>query len=325
MINLATEYLVLTLRSLLIVTSSGLTDNIDKLTIAEESGAGAVVLKSLFEEEISYHAGELAGTTDYPGAEDYINQYTKSHSLDNYLKLIGDAKSKLSIPVIPSINCVSSDDWVDFARNIESAGADALEINLYFLPVDKTLSSVNAEKLYFDLTERLKGTINIPIALKIGPRFTNLLYMIDQFYTRGINGVVLFNRFYEPDIDINSVRIIPASVFSAPEDKRYVLRWIAMTNAAVGNISLAATTGVHDGRDAIKYLLAGADAVQVCSILYKKGIEFIKEMTESIEKWMSEKRFDTVSDFRGKLNYRNVKEPEKYERSQFMKYFSSYE
>ncbi len=325
MVNLTTEYLGLTLKSPLIVSSSGLTDNIDKLLIAEESGAGAVVLKSLFEEEINYHAGSLSETGDYPGAEDYILQYTKSHSLDNYLKLIGEAKSKLSIPVIPSINCISSDDWVNFARNIENAGADALEINLFFLPVDKKLSSVNAENLYFNLAEKIKATITIPIALKIGPRFTNLLYMIDQFYARGIDGVVLFNRFYEPDIDINSVRIIPASVFSAPEDKRYVLRWIAMADAAIGNISLAASTGVHDGGDAIKYLLAGADAVQVCSILYKNGVEFIKDMTESIERWMSEKGFDNVSDFRGKLNYHNVSEPGKYERSQFMKYFSSYD
>lgn len=325
MTSLKSKYLGLDLRNPLIVSSSGLTDSIDKLKDAEDNMAGAVVLKSLFEEQINYQAGTMQSSSDYPEASDYIAYYTKSHSLDNYLNLIRQAKESLEIPVIPSINCVSSDDWINFARNIENAGADALEINVFFLPLEKKMTPAEAEKLYFDLIEKIKRTISIPVAIKLGQRFTNLLYIVDQFYNRGVDGVVLFNRFYEPDIDINSMNITPASVFSAPEDKRYVMRWIGMVDAIVDKISLAASTGVHTGDDAIKYLLAGADAVQVCSILYRNGIEHMAEMVKSLETWMESKDFKSVSDFRGKLNYRNIGEPTRYERSQFMKYFSSYE
>lgn len=325
MSDLKCKYLGLDLRSPLIVGSSGLTDNIDKLKAAEDNMAGAVVLKSLFEEQINFQSGALHSTSDYPEATDYINSYTKSHSLDLYLDLIAKAKQKLSIPVIPSINCISSNDWINFARSIESAGADALEINLFFLPTDKKMSSTQAEKLYLDLIERLKKTISIPVSLKLGQRFSNLLHLVDQFYNRGVEGVVLFNRFYEPDIDINSLNITPAAVFSSPDDKRYVLRWIGMVDAIVDKIDLAASTGVHSGQDAIKYILAGADAVQVCSILYRNGIEHLQEMTQAIHTWMDQKEFKSISDFKGRLNYNNISEPARYERSQFMKYFSSYE
>ena len=325
MSNLNTKYLGFNLRSPLIVSSSGLTDNIDKLKAAEDNMAGAVVLKSLFEEQINHQAGSLHSTSDYPEATDYINSYTKSHSLDLYLNLISQAKKSLDIPIIPSINCITSDDWISFAKSIEGAGADALEINVFFLPIDKNMSSSEAEKLYFTLIEKLKKSINIPIVLKLGQRFSNLLNLVDQFYNRGIEGVVLFNRFYEPDIDINSLNITPASVFSSPEDKRYVLRWIGMIDSIVPKIDIAASTGVHTGHDAVKYLLAGADAVQVCSILYRNGIEYLSEMNEMIKVWMEQKEFKSISDFKGKLNYSNISEPTRYERAQFMKYFSSYE
>jgi len=325
MTSLKSKYIGLDLRNPLIVSSSGLTDNIDKLKSAEDNMAGAVVLKSLFEEQINYQAGTLQPSSDYPEASDYIAYYTKSHSLDNYLNLIRQAKESLDIPVIPSINCVTSDDWINFARNIERAGADALEVNVFFLPVDKNMNPANAEKLYFDLIEKLKKTITIPVSIKLGQRFTNLLYLADQLYNRGVEGVVLFNRFYEPDIDINTLNITPAAVFSTPEDKRYVLRWVGMVDAIVDKISIAASTGVHSGHDAIKYLLAGADAVQVCSILYKNGIEHLATMVDSLERWMEKKGYQSVNDFRGILNYRNIAEPNKYERSQFMRYFSSYE
>jgi dihydroorotate dehydrogenase (fumarate) len=325
MSNLNTKYLGFNLKSPLIVSSSGLTDNIDKLKAAEDNMAGAVVLKSLFEEQINHQAGSLHTTSDYPEATDYINSYTKSHSLDLYLNLISQAKKSLDIPIIPSINCITSDDWISFAKSIEGAGADALEINVFFLPLDKKMSAFEAEKLYFTLIEKLKKSISIPIVLKLGQRFSNLLNLVDQFYNRGVEGVVLFNRFYEPDIDINSLNITPASVFSSPEDKRYVLRWIGMIDSIVPKIDIAASTGVHTGHDAVKYLLAGADAVQVCSILYRNGIEYLSEMNEMIKVWMEQKEFKSISDFRGKLNYSNISEPTRYERAQFMKYFSSYE
>lgn len=325
MAKLASNYLGMELSSPLIVSSSGLSDEIDKLKLAEDSGAGAVVLKSLFEEQINFQAGQLAESSDYPEAADYINYYTKSHSLDNYLKLIRVAGEKLSIPVIPSINCVSSEDWMSFARNIESAGARAIEINMFFLPVDKGLSSAEVEEQYMILARKLKSDLSIPVSLKIGQRFSNLLSVVDRFYNLGIDGVVLFNRFYEPDIDINSMNITPASVFSSASDRRYVLRWIAMVSAFVERIGLAASTGVQTGQDAVKYILSGADAVQVCSVLYSKGLEYIKEMNKVMETWMDEKGFESIDSFKGKLNYKNIQDPGKYERAQFMKYFSSYE
>ena len=325
MASLKTKYLGLELNSPLVISSSGLTDNLDKLRIAEDSGAGAVVLKSLFEEQINHQAGLLAESVDYPEASDYVSYYTKSHSLDNYLKLISSARDSLHIPVIPSINCVTKEDWISFAARIEEAGADALEINVFFLPVDKNITPAAAEKIYFDLIQEVKKTIKIPVSVKLGQRFSNLLNLVDQLCNRGVNGVVLFNRFFEPDIDINTMNISPASVFSTPEDKRYVLRWVAMVDAMIETIDIAASTGVHSGEDAVKYLLSGADAVQVCSVLYKNGVEYLKEMNNSLSEWMEQKGFESIGSFRGKLNYNSVSEPRKYERSQFMRYFSAYE
>ena len=325
MTDLSTRYLGLGLRSPVIVSSSGLTDSIDKLKAAEDNMAGAVVLKSLFEEQINHEAGRLHLSSDYPEASDYISAYTKAHSLEKYLNLIREAKESLEIPVIPSINCISSDNWTDFARHIERAGADALEVNVFYLPVDKKTNSAAAEKVYFDLIEKVKKTIAIPVAIKVGPRFSNLLYMADQFYNRGVEGIVMFNRFFEPDIDVNSMSITPAAVFSNPDDKRHVVRWVAMVDAMVEKLSIGASTGVHSGHDVVKYLLAGADAVQVCSVLYQQGIEYMKEIHESLTRWMEQKEYDSVESFRGILNYKNIAEPGKYERAQFMKYFSSYE
>lgn len=323
--DLKTNYLGLTLRNPIIISSSGLTDSLSKIKNAADYGAGAVVLKSIFEEQINYQAGMLSVGSDYPEASDYISYYTKTHSLDNYLKLIKSAKETTDIPVIPSINCITADDWINYAKNIEAAGADALEVNMFFLPLDKGTRPAKAEELYFKLVEKLRLTLKIPFAIKLGQRFTNLFYIIDQLYSRGANGVVLFNRFFEPDIDIHSMNITPAAVFSGPDEKRNVLRWIAMASAINEKISLSASTGVHSGEDVVKYLLAGADTVQMCSVLYKEGHEYIKEVLNSVESWMKENNFESINEFRGKLNYKNFKDAKKYERSQFMKYFSAYE
>jgi dihydroorotate dehydrogenase (fumarate) len=323
--NLSTKYLGLTLKSPLIVSSSRLTSTSGQLKEAEDSGAGAVVLKSLFEEQINYYIHSVSSAPGYPEADDYLANYIQSNSVDNYLDLIRKAKKNLSIPVIPSINCFSARGWTGFAKNIAEAGADAIEINVFFMPVDRKKSSAESEKLYFDLIESLKKSVKIPVALKIGFRFSNILYMIDQFYNRGIEGVVMFNRFYEPDIDINKMDVIPASVLSQENERRYVLRWIGMASAQDIKIDISASTGVQTGQDAIKYLLAGADTVQVCSVLYNKGIEYLKTMNRQISDWMSVKGFKSIDDFRGKLNYVNYQKPAVFERTQFMKYFSSYE
>jgi dihydroorotate dehydrogenase (fumarate) len=321
--NLTTKYLGLTLKSPLIVSSSRLTSTIENLKEAEENGAGAVVLKSLFEEQISHHISTMQASHGFPEADDYISFYTKSHSVDEYLGLIKDAKKRLSIPVIPSINCFSSQGWTGFAKNIADSGADAIEINVFFMPSDRKRSAADCEKIYFELIEKLKSAIQIPVALKIGFRFSNILYMIDQFYMRGIDGVVMFNRFYEPDIDTNIMEIVPASIFSNADERRYVLRWIAMASAQDIKIDISASTGVHSAEDAIRYLLAGADTVQVCSVLYQKGMPFLKTMNQQIKDWMAKNNFKNINDFRGNLNWLNCKKPAVFERTQFMKYFSS--
>ncbi len=321
--KLSVKYLGLELKSPLIVSSSRLTSTLGYLKEAEDNGAGAVVLKSLFEEQIVSHIRNLTSSQGYPEADDYISFYTKSQSVDNYLSLIRKAKENLGIPVIPSINCYSSGGWTEFAKNIANAGADAIEINVFFLPVDRKKSSAQCEKVYFDLIEKLKKTVKIPIAIKIGFRFSNILYMVDQFYMRGVEGVVMFNRFYEPDFNINKMEVIPSSIFSKEFEKRYVLRWIGMTSAQNLKIYISASTGVHSGQDAVKYLLAGADSVQVCSVLYDKGIPYLKTMNNQIREWMDRKHFNNISDFRGKLNYSNYEKPQVFERTQFMRYFSS--
>lgn len=323
--KLAVKYLGLNMNSPLIVSSSRLTATLDRLKLAEESGAGAVVLKSLFEEQINYYIHALPSSPGFPEADDYMANYFRSNSVDEYLDLIRNAKKSLSIPVIPSINCFSTHGWTGFAKNIESVGADAIEINVFIMPVDRKKSSADCEKIYFDLIEKLKKSVRIPIVLKIGYRFSNILYMIDQFYMRGVEGVVMFNRFYEPDIDINRMEVIPASIFSTESEMRYVLRWIGMTSAQNIKINISASTGVHSGEDAVKYLLAGADSVQVCSILYNKGVKFLKTMNRQISEWMQKNEFGSISDFRGKLNYANYEKPAVFERTQFMKYFSSVE
>jgi dihydroorotate dehydrogenase (fumarate) len=324
MINLNTNYLGLTLRNPLIISSSGLTNSIEKIRKLEELGAGAVVLKSLFEEQINYEAGMYVENGLYPEAYDYISNYSKSNSIEDYLKLIEGAKQTVHIPVIASINCISVSEWVSFAKNIQEAGADALELNVFFIASDKEKKSESYENLYNELLIKLTKVIKIPIAVKLGYHFTNLVGMVNNLYFRGARGVVLFNRFYEPDIDIDNLKLTSAGVFSSPSDIRQSLRWVGILSDKVEKIDIAASTGIHDGKAAIKQLLAGAKAVQLCSVLYKQGEKQIEVILDEIENWMKSKNYKTIGDFRGKMNYRNIPDPSVYERSQFMKYFSSY-
>jgi len=321
--KLTTNYLGLKLNSPVILSSSRLTSTVEGLIEAEENGAGAVVLKSLFEEQIMFHVNSIPASTGYPEADDYISFYTKSHSVDEYLNLVKNAKKKLTIPVIPSINCFSSEGWIDFARIISESGADALEINVFFMPTNRKMSSADSEKVYFELIENLKSKVKIPIVMKIGSRFSNILYMVDQFYMRGVEGVVMFNRFYEPDIDIKKLEIVPAAIFSRSDERRNVLRWIAMTSAQDIKINISASTGVHSGDDVVRYLLAGADTVQVCSVLYQKGIGYLKNLNQELSDWMTKNNYKSIDEFRAKLNWVNYETPTVFERTQFMKYFSS--
>ena len=323
MTNIETRYLGLKLKNPIVVSSSGLTNSVEKIKKLEEYGAGAVVLKSLFEEQINYEAGRLLYEQNYPEAEDYVKNYTKSNSVDGYLTLIEEAKKNVSIPVIASVNCISSKEWVEFARQIENAGADALELNVFVLPLDKHKKSEEYEAVYYTLAEKIKKIISIPVSIKLGCHFTNILGIADKLQSIGIEGLVLFNRFYQPDMDIDSLKIVAAEVFSTPKDIRYSLRWVGLVSGIIPRIDVAASTGVHDGEGVIKQILAGAKAVQVCSTLYRNGASHLEIMTGQLVKWMEKQGFSKLDDFRGKLSYSKIKEPALYERSQFMKYFSS--
>ncbi|MGQ1891571.1 dihydroorotate dehydrogenase-like protein [Thermophagus sp. OGC60D27] len=328
MANLKTTYLGLELKNPIIVSSSGLTNSIEKIKHLEEAGAGAVVLKSLFEEQINHEINHQISSGhgfDYPEAMDYIREYSREHSVSAYLQLIRDAKAAVKIPVIASINCFSADEWVNFAQEIQNAGADALELNVFRINTDKNSESADYEQLYYHIAENVSKVVTIPVAMKIGPYFSNLVGVVNRISVSGIKGVVLFNRFYEPDIDINTLQLKSAEVFSTPADIRQSLRWVAITSSKIKNIDIAASTGIHDGSAAIKQILAGAQAVQVCSAIYKNGPSVISRIIEFVEKWMNDKNFDTIDAFRGKMNYGNIKNPVLYERAQFMKYFSNFE
>ena len=325
MTNLSTNYLGLKLNNPLIVSSSGLTNSVEKIKKLEELGAGAVILKSLFEEQIQAEAGQMISDNTYPEAQDYILKYTKSNTVEEYLQLIENAKKAVKIPVIASINCISASEWVDFADDIEKAGADALELNIYFLPTKKEISSEKFEELYYEVVTKVRKKTGIPVSIKIGLQFTNLVKLIHNLYIRGANGVVLFNRFFAPDIDIENLKFTAASVFSSPSDMRDTLRWVGIISDKVEKIDIAASTGIHDGKAAIKQILAGAKVVQVCSVLYKHGVEKIPVIKKDIENWMGLHHFKTIDEFRGKMNCRRIPDPTIYERSQFMKHYSSYQ
>lgn len=325
MANLQTTYLGLKLKNPIIVSSSGLTSTVKSIKKLADNGAAAVVLKSLFEEQILQETGSLSVHSDYPEAEDYLKAYVRSNSVDKYLELIKQAKKAVDIPVMASINCFSASSWIDFAAKIQEAGADALEVNVFILATDSRKKSEEYEEVYFTLAEKLKKVITIPFSFKLGDHFTNPLRIIEQLWYRDVKGVVLFNRFFAPDIDIEKMKVTAAEVFSNPADIRDPLRWVAIASQVVPKIDISASTGVHDGEAVVKLLLAGAKSVQVCSTLYKHGHAHIRSLVDFLSAWMDKKGLGTIEDFKGKMNYGQIGDPEVYERSQFMKYYSDHD
>ncbi|MBE9468704.1 MAG: dihydroorotate dehydrogenase-like protein [Bacteroidetes bacterium] len=326
MLDLTTNYLGFKLKNPIIVGSSGLTNSVEKIKKLEEHGVGAVVLKSLFEEQILMEMDNNANQNyhDYPEAHDYARYYTKEKNTDDYLQLIKDAKQAVNIPIIASINCVSDKEWIGFAKSIEDAGADALELNIALLPSDFKQGSSENEQKYFDVITKIRGNIKIPIALKISHYSAGLAQLVEKLsWTKKIDAFVLFNRFYNPDIDIENKKIISSSVTSSPNDIFVTLRWIALLSDKIKE-PLVASTGIHDGAGVIKQLLAGAQAVQMVSSIYNEGSKHIETVIKDIKDWMNKNNYTSINDFRGLLNQKNVENPAFYERTQFMKYFSSY-
>lgn len=325
MIDLSTSYSGLNLRSPIIVGSSGLTDSVEKIQKIEEAGAGAVVLKSIFEEEVVFEYDDVIkeAQTAHVNLEqfDYYDFHLRGKKLDSYINLIQGAKAKVSIPIIASINCVYSHEWIAFAKKIQDAGADAIELNMFFLPSDFKRKAKEQEDVYFKIVEKLVNTVSIPVSLKISYYFSNLGRMIQRLSESGVAGVVLFNRFFSPDIDIEKLEVKPSFVFSTPSDIAHSLRWIAIMSQRV-HCDLAASTGVHDGESVIKQILAGAQAVQMVSALYRKKIGYLQDVTDTLKNWMEQHHYTGLQDFRGKLSQPKADDPAVYERVQFMKYFS---
>lgn len=288
-------------------------------------GAGAVVLKSLFEEQIMHEIDNLTQYSDYTEATDYLKAYVTSNNVSSYVEMIKQVKASVTIPVIASINCVGASQWISFASQIQEAGADALEVNVFMLPTDTQRTPAEMEEIYFTIANKLSQVVTIPIAFKLGTHFTNPLRIIEQLWHRKAKGVVLFNRFFEPDIDINTMKITPAAIFSNPADLRNTLRWVGMANHLIPKIDISASTGVHDGEALIKAILAGASSVQVCSAIYKNGPAHIESMLNTLSSWMNSKGYKSINDFKGLMNYGQIENPSLYERSQFMKYYSNYE
>ncbi len=323
--DLSVSYLGMKLKSPVVVGSSSLTASVANLKKIENSGAGAVVLKSIFEEEI-YHEYrsilEKEKDLEFPDVRflDYYDYKIKDDNIKKYLSLIQEAKKEINIPVIASINCVSSWEWSFFAKKIEEAGADALEINLFMLPSDFSKSCTDVEDTYLDILAKIKSAVSIPVAAKLSYYFADLASFVKRVSESGVDGVVLFNRFFHPDFDIDNFKVIPSNVLSRSSDLAISLRWMSILSGRMG-CDLIASTGVHDGASVIKEILAGADAVQVVSSLYKNGIEYVSDMLQDVKSWMEKHQFDKLDDFRGKMSQANSPNPAEYERVQFMRYF----
>ncbi|MBF6628235.1 MAG: dihydroorotate dehydrogenase-like protein [Proteiniphilum sp.] len=323
MVQLETTFAGLTLKNPLIAASSGLTNSLKKIKELEDAGIGAIVLKSLFEEQIENHSEKLTEISDYPEAADYINAYVEMNHMEKYLDLIRAAKAECSVPVIASINCYKLARWTNFARSVQDAGADALELNLFLLNAGD-YGDTWLEDSYVNIVRELKKTITIPLVIKMAKNISNLPGLVGKLKALGADGVVLFNRFYQLDIDISRMEITSGPVFSHPSDFSDTLRWTAIVSGRVPEFDIACSYGVHTWEDAVKGILAGASGIQLASVLYEQGPEAITNMLTCIEEWMVQSNYERIEEFRGKLNYANIANPLLYERVQFMKYFSNY-
>ena len=325
MTDLKTTFAGLSLRNPIIISSSGLTNSAGKNKRLAEAGAGAIVLKSLFEEQIMLEADQLKDPAFYPEASDYLEEYIREHKLAEYLTLIKESKKECSIPIIASINCYSDSEWVDFAKQIQEAGADALEINILALQSDVQYTYGSFEQRHIDILRHIKQTVTIPVIMKLGDNLTNPVALIDQLYANGAAAVVLFNRFYQPDINIEKMIQVSGNVFSNEADLSKALRWIGIASAAVNKLDYAASGGIHSPEGVVKAILAGASAVEICSVLYQNSATIIEEYIRFLNLWMDRKGMETISQFKGILNVNDPKGVNTFERTQFLKYFSSHE
>ena len=321
--NLATNYLGLRLRTPLVPSASPLTQNPDNIKLMEDAGASAIVFHSLFEEQIRKELFEsyvqtTQGTESYPEALNYFPEPTEFHvGPDLYLENLARAKKEVRIPIIASLNGSKPGEWTRYARQIQQAGADAIELNLYSIPTDFDLTAEKIEQGYLQVVRDVKSVVTIPVAVKLGPFFTNFGRMAKGLEKEGANGIVLFNRFYQPDIDTETLEVTPNLLLSTPMAMRLPLTWIGILAGRV-NMSLAATSGVHRAQDALKMLLAGADVTMLCSVLLRRGIQHLRVIEQELGEWMEKHEYDSVEQLKGSLSQKKCPDPSAYERALYL-------
>lgn len=321
MTDLSTTYMGLALKNPIIVGSSDLTMSVDRVRECEEAGAGAVVLKSLFEEQIENEIRQARNQSSFPDnhteAHDYIRQTALHLSEDKYLRLIKDAKRSVSIPVIASLNCIRPDWWTSYANKMEEAGADGIELNIAIMPTYLMQTAAQVETNYVRIVESVREKVSLPISVKIGPYFTSLPHTARALRNAGADVLVLFNRYTHFDIDIENLQLAQRYNYSSPDEIHLPLRWIAVL-ADQSGCQLASATGVHDGNGVIKQVLAGAQAVHVCSVLLQRGLETMGQMLADLENWMQRHGFKTINDFRGLMSLELGGKPGFYQRQQYI-------
>lgn len=327
--DLSTTYLGLNLKNPLVPSSSPLTRSLDTLRRMEDAGAAAVVLYSLFEEQISLESEMLnhyltQGVESFPEALSYFPEAPEYHTgPDGYLEHVRKAKEALGIPVIGSLNGVSTGGWVNYARKIEQAGADALELNVYYLPTDVNLGSAEVEQIYLDILQDVKTAVSIPVAIKLNPYFSAMANMARRLSDAGADGLVLFNRFYQPDLDPVNLEIVPHLVLSNSNELRLPLRWIAILYGRVA-ADLALTTGIHTVEDVIKGVMAGASATMMASELLQRGVGRLGDILADLHRWLEEYEYDSLAQMKGSLSQINCAEPAAFERANYMRVLSSF-
>ena len=320
--RLSTTYLGMQLKNPIIVGSSPLTSSLDKLKKCEDAGAGAVVVKSIFEEQIDNDAAKMISKSEgfvaHTDGQDFLEEVSRNFYIDAYLSLVEKATDALDIPVIASVNCRTQGTWLDYVERFAEVGADALELNYYILPSDFGRTAAEIEEEYFGVVQAARDRFKLPLSVKMSSQFTALANVVKRFDKMGVDGLVLFNKFYQPDIDIEKLATKSSIVLSNPNDYALSLQWTALLSAYL-NCDICSSTGIHSGETLVKMLLSGAKAVQICSAVMKGGHTVIGEMNQTLIDWMDRHEAKDFVDFRGKLAHKRMEDPSQWERAQYMK------